>query len=472
MRSYLAVLRRQAPVVVVAVLVTVGVALAASLTRAPLYEGRAEIVVQVPAPEARTATGSRQPSLNSSRLVPTEIRVLTSLEVRALATRTLGFSPRVTARQVGQTDVMELMATAATPQRARAIVRQYAAAYVDFRRAGATRDLLASSQVVEAELGRLRDRIDHAGGSEKTTLEAQYGLFGDVQVRLQVDAASALDPARLVTPTSGEISEVGPAVGAVGAWAGVVGLVLGLDLVLLFDFLDESVRSRVDLERAGNGLPVLGVIPGSRDVATLASRRLGSSPAAEAYRSLQTVLVAPQGGPPIRLLQITSAGPGEGRTTTVANLGLALAEAGMNVTLVDADLRRPGLHELFGLTNDAGLTSVAPGITPPSAALQKVTGQARLRVLTSGPPTPDLEELLSSRLEAVLESLVEGADIVLVDSPAVLAVGDALALSAMVDSVVLVAMSGSTNRHDVTRAVEHLLQVGAPLRGVVLNGVP
>lgn len=471
MRAYLPVLRRHGPLIGVATIVTVGVALAASFARAPLYKGRVEVVVQAPASTLAVAPGHHGPFLDSSRLVPTEIRVLTSQEVSARASRTLGFSTTVTARQVGQTDVMEVTATAATRERAQAAAQQYAAAYVDFRRTAAARDLRSSSGEVEAELRGLEQRIDISAGAERSALENQYALFAHVQAQLQVDAAGSLDRARLVSPTSGGSTRVGPGVATVAVWAAVVGLVLGVDSALLFHVLDETVTNRADLRRASGGLAVLGAIPESREATTLASTRSRGSPTAEGYRALQAVLLAAGRTPPIRTLQITSPGPGEGKTTTVANLGLALAEAGRDVVLVDADLRRPALHERFGLANDIGLTSVVVGSVPVSAALQPVPGQARLRVLASGILILTPGQLMSSRrVVAIFESLRHMADVVIIDTPPVLSAADALVVSRLVDSTVVVASSGRTKRRDVARALEELRKVEAPVVGLVLNG--
>jgi len=151
---------------------------------------------------------------------------------------------------------------------------------------------------------------------------------------------------------------------------------------------------------------------------------------------------------------------------------VALARAGQRVIIVCCDLRRPRIHEFFGLSNDSGFTSVLLGKVPLSAALQKVPGQARLSVMASGPLPPNPSELLSSkRTVEVITSLQAEADIVLIDSPPVLPVTDALVLSGRVDATILVCVSGATTRKDAARAVELLEQVDAPLVGTVLNGV-
>jgi len=171
---------------------------------------------------------------------------------------------------------------------------------------------------------------------------------------------------------------------------------------------------------------------------------------------------------PIRVLQVTSASAQEGKTTTIVNTAVAMARAGLEVVVVCCDLRRPRLHEFFGLPNDEGFSSVLLGRTPLSSALQQVPGQPRLSLLASGATPPNPSELLSSpRTFEVINSLKAGADMVLVDSPPVLPVTDSLVLSRHVDATVVV----TTTRKDFRRTVELLNQVDATVLGVVLNGV-
>jgi non-specific protein-tyrosine kinase len=237
------------------------------------------------------------------------------------------------------------------------------------------------------------------------------------------------------------------------------------------------VKSKDDLERA-SGLQTLALIPAvegwrDRDEARLVSVAEPTSPPAESYRTLRTSIQFLGLERPLRTLQVTSPAAGEGKTTTLANLAVALARAGQQVVVACCDLRRPRVHEFFGLSNGIGFTNVLLGEAPLSAVLQPVEGVERLAVLASGPLPPNPSELLASRRTAdVLAALAGGADVVLVDSPPVLPVTDAAVLAGQVDATVLVATVGDTTRREVARAVEVLRQVGAPLVGTVLNGVP
>jgi capsular exopolysaccharide synthesis family protein len=171
-------------------------------------------------------------------------------------------------------------------------------------------------------------------------------------------------------------------------------------------------------------------------------------------------------------LQITSPSAGDGKTTTLTNLGVALATAGQRVILVDCDLRRPRLHQFFGLSNETGFTSLLVGDMPISAVLQQAPGVRRLRVLPSGPLPPNPSELLSSeRTAEVFAALRAEADIVLIDSPPVLPVTDALVLFRQADAAIMVFSARKTTRKQASTALQMAHQVDAPLVGAVLNGV-
>jgi capsular exopolysaccharide synthesis family protein len=217
-------------------------------------------------------------------------------------------------------------------------------------------------------------------------------------------------------------------------------------------------------------------VPGMPDVVVLAEPR---SAAAEAYRTLRTNIQFASVDKPLRRLLLTSAGPDEGKSTTVANLAVAMAQADVKVIAVDCDLRRPSLHELFHLPNAQGLTSVflgragGPDAGAPFEPPLQATAIPGLSVLTSGPLPPNPAELLaSSRMDAVLEALGARSDVVLLDSPPVVAVTDAAVLSAKVDGVLLVVGAGIVKR-DVARKARSLLEaVHANVLGLVVNNVP
>ena len=196
------------------------------------------------------------------------------------------------------------------------------------------------------------------------------------------------------------------------------------------------------------------------------------SPASEAYRTLRTNIHFASLDNPLKALLITSTDPGEGKSTTLANLAVTMAQAGNRVLVVDCDLRRPSLHRLFGLSNAAGLTTMmleAHAKEQPPVQASSVPG---LSVLTSGPLPPNPSELLGSRRMAdVLAQLRNEADIVLVDAPPIIAVSDAAILASKVDGVLLVVQANKTRRDLARKAKAALDKANANLLGVVLNNV-
>lgn len=197
------------------------------------------------------------------------------------------------------------------------------------------------------------------------------------------------------------------------------------------------------------------------------------SPASEAYRSLRMNLQFSSLDKALRTLLITSPGPGEGKSTTLANLAVTMAQTEQRVTIIDCDLRRPSLHHLFGLTNTLGLTTMMlddQSLENPPYQQTPVPG---LRVIASGQLPPRPADLLGSKkMETVLQRLLKDADILLLDAPPVMAVTDAAVLATKVDGVLLVVSAGETKREQVQRSVERLGKVNAHILGAVLNNVP
>jgi capsular exopolysaccharide synthesis family protein len=190
---------------------------------------------------------------------------------------------------------------------------------------------------------------------------------------------------------------------------------------------------------------------------------------AEAYRVLRTNLHYANPDAPLRRILVTSAGPGEGKSTTVANLGVAIAQNERAVLLVDTDLRRPMLHTMFRQPNSPGLSSYLAGDALLDAIVQK-TAIPNLSIVASGPMPPNPAELLASRrMRDFVGALSERFDTMVFDSPPVLAVSDACTLAALVDGVLLVVGSGATPQANLRRAKEQLLAVHSRIIGAIVN---
>jgi len=206
------------------------------------------------------------------------------------------------------------------------------------------------------------------------------------------------------------------------------------------------------------------------DLITLVDPR---SRAAEAYRTLRTNLTFAALDDPIRTLVVTSAAPRDKRSTVIANLAVAMAQGQRRTVLVDADLRRPALHEIFGISNDRGLMTMIVEETSLGAPPLIEVGVEGLWVLPSGPLPPNPADILGSRrMEAAISTLRERADIVLFDAPPVIAATDAAVPGTQVDGVLLVVQSGHTRRDHALRAKELLERVHVRVIGAVLSDAP
>ncbi|HMI89349.1 MAG TPA: polysaccharide biosynthesis tyrosine autokinase [Polyangiaceae bacterium] len=274
------------------------------------------------------------------------------------------------------------------------------------------------------------------------------------------------------------------------------GLALGIAAALGRGLLDRTVKTPDDLER-GLGLPFLGLVPkigpdGSRGSyygrgqrrkrqKEVVNRELivheqPSSGIAEASRAIRTNLLFMAPDNPHKVLLLTSAGPGEGKTTVACCIAIAMAQAGQRVILVDCDLRRPRIHRIFGRTSDVGVTTE---LLNDSAKLLRddLTDQLKteipnLSVLPAGPIPPNPAELLhSDRFKTFLSRLSERYDRVIIDSPPIVAVTDAAILSTLVDSTVLVIKAFSTTKEVCRQGIRLLADVGAKTAGTILNFV-
>jgi capsular exopolysaccharide synthesis family protein len=194
------------------------------------------------------------------------------------------------------------------------------------------------------------------------------------------------------------------------------------------------------------------------------------SPISEAYRTLRTNLEFSSLDKPIRSMVVTSASPEEGKSTTLANLAVTIAQAGKKVVLIDCDLRRPSLHQIFGARSTPGFTDMMRDDALMSKPPLQETSEPNLRLLASGTIPPNPSELLASRrMSDVIAALQQQADIVLFDAPPVIAVTDAAVLSSKVDAVLLVVSAGKTKRDHAKKAKTMLEKVNAHLIGTVLN---
>ncbi|MSP59298.1 MAG: polysaccharide biosynthesis tyrosine autokinase [Myxococcales bacterium] len=262
----------------------------------------------------------------------------------------------------------------------------------------------------------------------------------------------------------------------------VLGLVLGMGLVIALELLDNTVKSQDDIEN-GLGLPLLGILPSipspvteGIDPQAVAQRDLyvaqsPGSAVSECARSIRTSLLFASPDRPFKVLLIASTGPREGKTTTAVGIGITMAQSGNRVLIIDGDLRRPRIHRTFGVPSSAGLSTLILGESTIEEAV-KNTGIERLFIMPAGPVPPNPAELLQSeRYGDVIKALSERFDRIIIDSPPVGVVTDALVMSARADGIVLVLRSGITQKKLVYRTRRTLLDIKAHIYGAVLNDV-
>lgn len=251
----------------------------------------------------------------------------------------------------------------------------------------------------------------------------------------------------------------------------LAGLTVAFGLVFGIEYLDDSVKTPEDITRRLK-LPLLGLVPAIRGERVPVLTESVPHDFGEAFRSLRTSLVFTSGGERTRVIAVTSSQPLEGKTTTAANLALALALGGSRVLLIDADMRRPGLHKTIGLENGIGLSHVLVGQARVRDAVQR-TPEPNLVVITAGRTPPNPSELLASeRMNSFLANLATGPfDWVIIDTPPVLAVTDAVILAPRVSSMVFVIGSEMTRRAHAERALETLRGSRPRSVSAVLNRV-
>ncbi|MFQ5718265.1 MAG: GumC family protein [Acidobacteriota bacterium] len=246
----------------------------------------------------------------------------------------------------------------------------------------------------------------------------------------------------------------------------LLGLMMGTGTVIFMDYVDNTIKSAEDVEQFLQ-LPVLSVVPRFKKQMNPSVR--------EAYRTLRTSLLFSSKARSLNTLLLTSAAPGEGKTSTAASLARTLASAGDRVVIVDADLRRPNLHNQFGVERSSGLTNYLMSAERDQAwarYLKKVENASNLSVITCGPIPPNPPELFSTdKFIDLVSQLKSNFDWVIIDSPPVASLSDSIVLGSLVDMVILVVKHNENDRDLIKRASTGLRKVGANVIGAVLNNV-
>ncbi|MEX0769029.1 MAG: polysaccharide biosynthesis tyrosine autokinase [Microthrixaceae bacterium] len=508
--EYIAILRRRWLVIAGTMVLVVSIVAALDFSKTRIYEASSQLLLQPK--QSESIFSPAQSSVDPTRAVQNELKIINSLAVRTAVAKAYGEKISISAVSGGDDDVIILSATDSNPKDAARKVNVYAETYQTERFNAIVDDLTQSKLVLQQQiddfqveidainkplaaldeklaktpttdptyddLSAERDRLDQQIQVRRADMENQ---LSDYQQRLQVlqlsERLTTTGGVQILNPATVPSSPISPNVVRDLIQAALIGLFLGIGLALLLEQVDDSIRSPGDLERVTKGIPTLGLIPldegwKNKDEPRLTTQAAPMSATAEAYRGLRTTLQYLALHRPMGIVQVTSASAHEGKTSTMANLAIAFAEAGMPVAVVGCDLRRPRAQSFLQVDGAIGLTSVLLGEVPLEVALQQSPIHPNIRVLPSGPRPPNPSELLSlDRTSELIQSLLDNHSIVFLDCPPVLPVTDSLVLSRCVDASLFIAKANSTSKRDVKRSLERLTQVNNPLVGTILNGV-
>ena len=363
---------------------------------------------------------------------------------------------------------------------------------------GEVRDLLTALEQSLQSVQVMRDELgDQYNRNQREAKQFELDLLVDDDLRNKLErqrllfntVVEQLKQARFVSDYSSVTSQVieapkaprgpvSPRVGQTLALALTLGGMLGMSVVMVLDRLDPRIRSLDELRQV-TGLSIIGqvaIIPknqaGVLGSFGLISHSMPQSAWAEAYRAVRTNIDFLRRGKRLQVLLVTSAYANEGKTTAASNLAISFATTGRNVLLIDADLRRPSLDKIHGLDRMRGLSHL---LLHNSMPLHRPVQHSRidnLDVITAGPDVPNPAELLSSpRLAALLEKARQFYDIIVVDSPPLLAVADSKLIGAVVDGIILTVRAWMLDHRDAEQSVELLRNLETPILGLLVNGI-
>lgn len=494
LRDYLNVVRARKWVVIQAVIVVTLVALIASLLLPKSYQGEAKVLISEKDTGA-ALLGTLLPELSSQpeRGLQTQVQLMQLRPIAEAVVRKLGLKmtpsdllDHVAVSASGQTNVVVITVTASDPKTAADITNEMASQYVAWSKATKRESIKAAADEVDTRLAAAKQqvldlgrKIQSEGKSDELSAEldiatSAYATLAQKLEELRVNEQLEVGSGLVVSPAIVDSVAVSPKVTRNAGLGLAVGLVFGLGMAFLYEYLDNTIKSTEEAEKL-YGAPVLGHIPlekfekGEKRRLTIVQHP--GSPAAEAYRVLRNSLDFINFEHNIRTLVVTSAAPGEGKSTVAANLAAGLAQAGQKVVLVSCDFRRPTTETFFGVANMIGLSEVLTGSNSLKSALQR-PGDEQLLVLTSGKMPPNPSELLGSqKMKELIESLEEWGDWVIIDTPPLLAVADPAAVARWADGVLVITRGGQSTRDAAKKASEMLGKVGAKVVGTVVWGL-
>ena len=493
-RRYLALFWHWAWLLISLSLLGMGIALVISMRTTPVYQSTIKLLLnEAPA----TKSNDYGSILTSERLAQTYSQLLVTDKVLAgvleeldLNSSTNSLRRKLQVQPVRDTQLIEIKANDTDPQRAAAILTSLVSVFINENRAIQGQRFDSSKRSLASQMDEMQVKIDEASAGleslssssrddeERNRLESLLAQYRQIHSSLllsleQVKLAEAQSSDNLTTVEDAKVPSVPirPQTARNVILGGALGFILAAGIVLLTEAFDDTVKGPDDVTRQ-LGLPVLGLIARYEKDIKLITAAQPRSPIAEAYRSLRTNLQFASVDYPIHTLLVTSPSPGDGKTSVSANLGIVMAQSGRRVALVDADLRRPNIHKVMEIPNRKGITTLFVQPNPVLDGSLQPTSTPNLWGITAGEVPPNPSELLgSAKMFDIISKVQERVDLVIVDTPPIMAVTDSAVLSPRVDGVILVVKPEKTNLGAAKQAVAQLRRVGANILGVVLNEV-
>jgi succinoglycan biosynthesis transport protein ExoP len=463
--------RRNLLLLVICILTVPAVALVYSLLQTPQYTASASLLFGSTSLDQRLQSSSLTDEADPERVAATNLKLVSLQRISVLTAKAID-QPGLTASDVsdkvevtpeGDSDLVAVEATDESPEFAAELANTFARQYIAFRRNSDRAKVVRAQALIDAQLEDLTPAVRASEvGADLEQRKRQLEVLG----ALQTGNAELVQPAAPPDSQSSPKTERNVALGL------LLGIFLGIGLALLREELDRRMRDIDDVEEVF-GMPVVGTIPQSRAIPELGpgAELTPTGMEGEAFRMLRANLRYFNVDREIKTILITSAAPQDGKTTVSWNIALADARADERVLLLEADLRRPTLARNLGLpTPEDGLSLVLAGASKPEDAIQNVHG---VDLLPAGPLPPNPAELIESKRMAELLAWAEREyDRVVIDTPPAAVVADALSLFSRVGGVVIVTRLLKSPRSAAVHLRDQLSNTGAPVLGMVVNGVP
>jgi polysaccharide biosynthesis transport protein len=491
LREYVRVLRTRKWTIALTTCVVVAATAFFTLRQTPIYRATAEILVQPVQNPLNLYMPPIAPDMNTEQQVATSQAVADQvLKNTSLPVPYSELTDNLDVAVVPDTDVLQVSYSSPSPGVAAKMANAFSLAYITFRTDQAVSRLRLAADTVKHQIDNVKHQLDAINGqisrtpdsegdvlsaltSQRQSLISRLGTLQDQYSAVQPGATAVQGSGVIVQKATAPTTPSSPNKIRNGILGLVIGLGLGMGVAFLRERFDDRIRGREEVERL-LGAPVLAIVPKVANWKHSEDSRLvmvsdPKSPVSEAYRTLATNILYTASRRRLELLLITSGTSTEGKTTTAANLGVALAQTGKRVIVVSADMRKPRLHRFFALTNELGLSDLLAGRAPLiNVALQ--TPIRGLRVIPGGPVPHNPATLLAGPgAMAALDEMRAAADFVILDAPPALAVADASIVAPHTDATLYVMDADKVSRSSLSQARRQLENAGAELAGAVFN---